>query len=491
MALVPLEIAPGVYANGTDMQATGRWLDASLVRWTDGTMRPVGGWSDRGVTPLGAAVRGAHAWRDNSGDRWLAVGTFDALRVISASSILTDITPVGLTTGLESAAVNSGFGGGFFGVGFYGTARTGINFSDATTWSMDNWGEYLVACSVSDGGLYEWQLDTAGPTPAAAISGAPTGCLGLVVTPERFLFALGAGSDPRKVAWSDKEDNTTWTAAATNEAGDFRLPIPGQIMCGKVVRGQTIILSDYDAWAATYNGPPFVYGFERVGSACGVVSRNAATAVNGALYWMGDGSFYVYSGGSVQELPSDVSDLVFSNLNSSQRSKVYAVANTEFNEVCWFYPVSTECDRYVTYNYQEGHWSTGMIDRTAGVDRGVFGKPVWVSSGGTIYDHETGLNHDGALVYAESGPISMGAGDSVVNVTHLLPDEEAQGDVTATFKTRFYPQGDEYIYGPYTMSAPTSVRFTGRQVRVRVEGATLSDWRWGIPRIDAKPMGRR
>jgi hypothetical protein len=76
-------------------------------------------------------------------------------------------------------------------------------------------------------------------------------------------------------------------------------------------------------------------------------------------------------------------------------------------------------------------------------------------------------------------------------VTEMLPDEKTQGDVNATFKTRFYPNDTERSYGPYTMSNPTSVRFTGRQVRMRVEGVNYSDWRVGINRLDVIAGGRR
>lgn len=489
MPLVALEIPPGVYANGTDFQSQGRWLNASLVRWINGTMRPVGGWSERSVTATGKAPRAAHAWEDNAGDRWLAIGMFNELNVINASDSIFDITPAGLTAGIEDAAAATGFGSGLFGRGFFGTARTSNTISLATTWSLDNFGENLVACSSDDGVLYEWTLNTA--SAAATISNAPTDCTGLVVTPERFLFALGAGGDPRRVEWSDKEDNTTWTAAATNEAGGQTLQTSGNIMQGLATRGQTVILTNTDAWTATYQGPPFVYGFERVGNACGTVSKRAACSVNGQVFWMGYGSFFVYGGGAVQEIRCDVADKVFRNLNTAQRSKVYAVANAAFNEIWWFYPVGTENDAYVSYNYREGHWSCGSIDRTAGVDRGVFPGPVWFDAGGVTYSQEVGFNYGGAEVFAESGPIAIGAGDQVMSVTDLVPDELTQGDVTATFKTRFYPNGDEYTYGPYTMAAPTSVRFTGRQIRMRVTGDTLTGWRFGIPRIDAKAMGRR
>ena len=491
MPLVPLALPPGVYRNGTEYQAQGRWHDASLVRWTDGTMRPVGGWEQR--ADLGAQKsRGAIAWRALGGSRWLASGTHAKLVVASAAGTVTDITPVGLTVGLDDAAVNTGYGGYFYGLSFYGTARpdTGI-FSEVTTWSLDNWGEFLVACSSADGRLLEWQLDVL--TDAAPISGAPTSNLGLVVTEERFLVALGAGGNPRKVQWSDREDNTTWTPAATNEAGDIELQTSGQIMQGIRTRGQTLILTDQDAHTMTYVGPPFVYGFERVGSACGTISRRAAVAVDEGVFWIGPSRVHMFSGGVVQDVPCDVIDFLLSDINPAQRSKLWGVANSQFGEVWWFYPSSqsTECDRYVVYSVREKHWSIGSLSRTAGVDAGVFQTPIWFGGLGIAYNHEKGLNYGGAAIFAESGPVQLGQGDQVLSAVELIPDEKTQGDVTVTFSTRFHPNDTERSYGPYSMANPTPVRFTGRQATMRVSGARLADWRFGVPRLDVRAGGRR
>jgi len=63
--------------------------------------------------------------------------------------------------------------------------------------------------------------------------------------------------------------------------------------------------------------------------------------------------------------------------------------------------------------------------------------------------------------------------------------------VNVTFKTRFYPNDVESSHGPFSMSSPTSMRFTGRQIRMRVEGQRLSDWRVGVNRLDIMPGGRR
>jgi hypothetical protein len=161
-------------------------------------------------------------------------------------------------------------------------------------------------------------------------------------------------------------------------------------------------------------------------------------------------------------------------------------------EIWWFYPSSgsTECDRYVMYDFKADWWSIGELSRSSGIDRGVFQYPMMMDAGNELYEHEVGINYSGGSIYAETGPISLGNGDQVMNVTHLIPDEVTQGQVTATFKTRFYPNDTERSYGPYTMDNPTSVRFTGRQIRMRING-TASDWRVGIMRIDAKARGLR
>ena len=46
MTLVPLEIPPGVFKNGTDLMAKDRWTDASLVRFHEDSLRPIGGWRE-------------------------------------------------------------------------------------------------------------------------------------------------------------------------------------------------------------------------------------------------------------------------------------------------------------------------------------------------------------------------------------------------------------------------------------------------------------
>lgn len=458
-------------------------------------MRPIGGWRTKfdASSDLTSPPRAAHSWISNNSFSRIVAGSANELVYIASTGTVTDITPTGFTTGSVDAETNNAFGGSYYGTGFFGVTRPTTNeFQECDTWSLDNWGEYLIACATSDGKLYEWQLDTA--TPAAQIANSPINCAGVAVTEERFIFALQADGNPRKVAWCDREDNTLWTPAATNEAGDIELQTSGEILCAARMRGRMLILTTVDAHIATYQGPPYVYGFERVGTACGAVSRKSLVAIDQGAFWMGPEGFFTFDGNSSKQIRCDVQDYVFADVNSNQLSKAFGVHNSEFGEIWWFYPSqgSTENDRYVAYDYLEGHWEVGELNRTCGIDQGVYNLPIWFDETGESYEHEVlNASHGTLTPFAESGPISLGNGDSVMKVNELIPDESTQGLVQVKFKTRFYPNDVEREYGPFQTSNPTSLRFTGRQVRIRVEATGNEDFRVGTMRINATAGGKR
>lgn len=453
----------------------------------------MGGWRKRASGQMSGLCRGFITWRDNSANRWIAAGTHTKLYAMNEAGTLKEITPTSFTAGIADSLSKTGYGYSTYGTLAYGTARpdTGL-ITPATTWSMDTWGEYLIACSNADGKLYEWQLGFTTPTLAAVITNAPTSNKAVLVTAERIMFALGAGGNPRKVQWCDQENNTVWTPATDNQAGDYELATPGTLLAGKRVKGVNLLFTDVDVHTAQYVGAPFVYGFEKAGSGCGLISAQSVAAIDTAAIWMSKAGFWIYDG-YVKPLPSDVSDYVFGNINFNQASKVYAVHNSKYGEIWWYYPSSgsNENDSYVTFNYRENHWNIGSLARTAGTDAGVFTNPMAVSTDGYVYEHEVGFSYDSASVYAESGPVQLGNGDNIMSVRQVVPDEQTLGEAVVSFKTRNYPTATQSTFGPYTAANPTDVRFAARQVNVKVTGAVLADWRIGIMRLDAIPSGKR
>ena len=502
MPYLPLKLPPGCYHNGTKYQSAGQWYSANLVRWSEGAMQAIGGWEnvEDGTNvdiDAGERISGLLVWRDNDGGAYVAYGTKDSVYTLTGGSEV-DITPDGgITAGLDDAAMTSGaYGEGAYGVGLYGTGSESASaLTEAQSWQFDTFGEWLVACAYSDGVLYKWDL---GPSnDLTAISNAPTGCRGLVVTPERFLVALASDSDGRLIAWSDQEDITVWTPTATNQAGDFTLPGGGEVICGRRGRNETLIWTDLDLFAMRYLGGTLVYSFAQVGASCGIIGPHAVASVDGRFFWMGQRGFYHYDG-SAKPVPCGISDAIFTDLNRVQRSKIAAIGVSEFHEVWFAYPSlgSQENDRVVCFNYLENHWSgPWAIERTVGVDRGALGYPVLADAQGALYYHESGtsyLDTDGStplVPSAESGPVEIGKGDRVMTIRRVVPDENTLGQVTASLFTSFYPTDTE-TETPFTIEAPSDVRVTGRQVRIKIE-QDQPGWRWGIPRLEVVPRGLR
>jgi len=493
--IVPLAFPPGVYRNGTIYQAKGRWYDSDLARWSNGSLGPVGGWrvwTNLTNTTTGIP-RSAVAWTDNSNNRWVGVGTASKLHVYDDSGVIYDITPAGFAAGYADASAKTGYGDWLYGRGTFGDERpdTGTR-RPATSWALETWGEDLIGCTQEDGKLYLWDASVGTGTVAAVITNAPTSNYGVVVTGERFVVALGAGGNRRKVQWSGQETETVWTPAATNQAGSLELATNGTLVCGRVVRGQTLLLTTQDAFSMSYIGPPFIFSFEKVGANCGPVSQMAIVTADNQAFWMGERGFWVYDG-YTRPLPCDVVEWVQDNISEVQSSKTIAWHNEEYNEVWWIFPndATNENAKYVSYNYRENHWAIGALARTAVAHRGSFDHPFLWDSAGQPYEHEVGTAWGGGAGYAESGPLEIGDGDRVLSATSLIPDEKTLADTQVTIYARMYPTDSDTTHGPYSMAQPTDVRFTARSIRLRVTGITANEWRVGVPRLDARPGGRR
>ncbi len=581
MATFPIELPPGVERSATADQSSGRYYDTNLVRWRQRALEPVGGWRQKGTDSAGAGARAIKIWSDNSGQAWIAIGTYRKLLAMDRAGELSDITPIratttptdpfdttdtsttvlvtdtahGATAGVDviisgasavggitidgtytvltvptantytiahtspaSATANGGgsvtikyqmnpgrldsdfrggYGNGNYGVGTYGTPRgDNANPNDVSVWSLDTFGEDLVGVMADDGIICEWGLDVS--APAEAVTGAPT-ARALVVTAERILMALGADGNPREVDWSNQEDDTDWTPSTTNYAGDFILQTPGKLMCGRRVRGGTLLLTDVDAHLAEFIGQPLVYGFRQVGAAgTGIVAQGAIATIDGdsspiSAIWMGPQGFMGYNG-AVQSIPCPVAPYVFDDINRTQITKVTASHNADFGEVIFYYPSgsSTENDRAVRYNYREDWWSIDHDGiRLCGSEKGPLAHPLAVDSTGRILEHEVGLDHEDADWYAETGPFLIGEGDRNIQVLKVYPDERTLGDSDVTFLTRFRPNGDESEFGPYSLSEETDVRFTAREVRVRITGTRLAAAAVGRFKLEGRESSRR
>lgn len=483
MPLIVLAIPPGIYKNGTQFQSQGRYYDADLIRWGAAGIEPIGGWVAQSMSALTGSPRRIMTWADNNNQAWTAVGTSSKLYAVTRSGTVSDITPAGFVAGRSDAIYGAGYGAGPYGVGTYGTPRTSTtNILPASVWSLTAFGEVLLGCM--DGTIYEWN-QTPG-TPAAPVANAPT-AVAIKATDERIVMALATDGDPRALDWSDAENRTVWIPSSTNLAGGKRLQTNGSLKVCERVRGGYLILSDVDAHFVRYVGLPLVYQFSSLSEGCGVVSKGATVSTPDETFWFGEDAFWAY-GGRVSPLDCDVKDYVFGDINRLQTSKVTGWHNSLKGEAWWHYPSSgsTECDRYVFFDYRKRIWGIGALARLCGVDRGVLPQPQLVGADGFVYRHETGDLKDARQPFVTSGPVQIGNGDRTMEVDEYVPDENTLGSVAASFSVRDYPMDTPVAVAAVAAASRTDVRFSGRMVSVTFTGDADVAFRIGDPRFNVK-----
>jgi hypothetical protein len=422
--------------------------------------------------------------------------------------------------GLASVPAGEGYGVGAYGSGGYGTGQNpdiGVDI-DANDWTLDNWGELLMACpdrTLSAGEtpfqpIYYWQP---GATAATLITNAPPVNDGIFVAmPQRQLVAWGSTEtgiqDPLLISWSDVGNYNQWIPLVTNQAGNYRIPKGSRIVGAVQGPQQAIVWTDIDCWSMQYIGPPYVYSFNELGTGCGLIGRKAGAAMNGIYYWMGPSQFFTLSGNGVLPLPCSVWDVVFQNLDQTNLQKIRCAVNSLFNEIQWFYPSVTggtgEVDSYVKYNVVLNLWDYGSLGRSAWIDQSVLGPPIGANPADfDLYQHETSNDADGAPMNSsfQTGYFALGEGDMKSFIDWIWPDfkwgkyDSAQSaTVQLSFLVADYPGQTPTTYGPYSVTQATEyfyTRFRGRLVAIKVASSDLgSFWRIGAVRYRYAPDGK-
>ena len=430
----------------------------------------------------------------------------------------------------------------------WGASQTGDIITAPGLWSLDNYGNKLIA-TIVDGATFEWNSNASTPTDTRAtiVANAPTAALQtLVSTPDRHLVFFGtettigttATQDDMYIRWSDQESidaTTSYAPSATNTAGTQRLADGTRIMGAIRGRDAIYIWTDTSLFIMRFVGAPFVFSFQQVGTNCGLIGKNAAVEVDGSAYWMSENGFFRYTG-RLESLACLVEDYVYDDINTIPRNHIYAGLNNLFGEVTWFYPSSsgTSNNRSVTYNYMDSTperpvWTTSALARSSWSDSHIFGKPhgteydssatsdstVGNTDGVTTYfEHETGQDQlkagtasavaasiqsgDFDISASQGGADLRGDGEYIMKIRRVLPDFLQQtGDATITLNLKNYPTDAQASssLGPFESTTSTTkidTRARARAIALKISNTDLGQhWKLGTFRLDIQADGRR
>lgn len=440
-----------------------------------------------------------------------------------------------LAPGLPTYSTGNGWGAGAWSRGAWGSAADVGAAQQMRLWSTGNYGQAVIF-NPRGGALYywEWVDETSLSTRAVPVAdqvGANAVPLManyvMVADQARFVITLGsndyasATQAPMLVRWSDQENYLEWEPRPTTQAGSFLLSAGSELMTAQQARQEILIWSDTALFSMQFIGPPLVFGFSTLADNTSIISPNAAIVVDNIAYWMGLDKFYIYTG-RVETLPCTVRKYVFGDFNMSQKWQVTVGLVREFDEVWWFYPSKDSMfnDRYVVFNYAEGCWYYGKLDRTTWSDTGLKPNPI-----ATKYDpatdysrllyHEVGTDDNTTApatpipAYIDTADFDIDDGYKFGFVTSILPDVSFAGStannpsVTMDLRARNF-SGATYTpfeAGPVTRTSTVPVTQYTEQVFVRVRGRQMSfrisstdrgvAWQLGSPRVRVREDGRK
>ncbi len=458
------------------------------------------------------------------------------------------------TVGPAEQSYGYGWGIDTWGSGNWGEAASASDVSlEPGLWSLSNFGQVLIA-TIANGKTFTWdagiaaRLTTRASTTTSGFetTSNPTATRVTLVSPTtRHLIHLGTETtigtpstqDDMFIRFSDQENINLYTPTATNTAGTQRLQDGTRIMGSLKAKETILVWTDNALYAMKFIGAPFTFGFEQVGTNCGLIGKNAAVEIDGTAFWMSNNGFFMFDG-TVKSLPCSVEDYVYDQADTTKGQQVYAGLNNLYTEVVWYYPSTNSDynDQYVVFNYGEpmkgGVWYIGTESRTSWIDSTVYPNPsatkfndsatgtfpVIIGESGlgqtTLFEHEVGTDqvnpngttttvtsfvksYDFDLQKTDSSGIRVG-GDIFLAMRRFVPDfKDLQGNAKVTLGVKRYPQQSETTtsLSPFTVNSSTNKKDTrarGRFVNIKIENTDVSEsWRFGTLRIDIQPDGRR
>ena len=421
-------------------------------------------------------------------------------------------------------------------------------------WSLDNFGDVLLA-TIANGKTYTWDSSIAARFTTRASTGttdyittsAPTASRTMMMSPvTRHLVLLGtentigdaSSQDEMFIRFSDQETINTFIPTAINSAGSQRLQDGTKIMGALKAKDNILVWTDTALYTMKHVGAPFTFGFEQVGTNCGLIGQNAVVEIDGVAYWMSTKGFFLFDG-TVKSLSCTIEDYVYDDLDTTKGQQICAAINNLFTEVVWYYPTegASYNDRYAVYNFGEsagsaqnkvpgGVWYPGTEARTSWMPAAIYPNPHSTkfdsSATGTFpsvigetglgqtvyYEQEVGnnqINPDGSST-AIAGTLESydfdlevgGAGQHYLSISRFLPDfKTLTGNATVTLNLKRFPSSTATtsVYSPFTVTSSSTqfnTRARGRFASVTIANAAVDDnWRFGTMRLDLKPDGMR
>lgn len=211
-----------------------------------------------------------------------------------------------------------------------------------------------------------------------------------------FNMSESGGDFPEKIKWSSAAAPgnvpTSWTASASNEAGDTILgDAPGVLVSAANLGGSLAIYKTGSTHIADYVGGSEIYSFRNAFMQSGALTRHSVADINGKHLVVTDGDIIIHDGQNINSIAQNRRRrYLFNSLDQTNFENLFVVNYRAQGEVWICFPESgsTYPTRAMVYDIAQDSWgdrelpgvtfaATGIINDTAADETWNADAQVW------------------------------------------------------------------------------------------------------------------
>lgn len=423
-----------------------------------------------------------------------------------------------------------------------GTTRTDISGTAHTGAIDDRWtGGTLNGVFVANNGIDPpkfWGGDTG--VNLATLTGwdANERCASLRPF-KNFLIAMNVLKTstryPHMVKWSAAAVPgaipSSWDETdVTLDAGEQDLEGSDLLVDGLALGDAFILYKERSCVAMTFIGAPYVFRFQRLPGAYGMLARGCAVDTPVGHVVMAAGDIVLNTGSGPQSIANGaIRKYIFNNISSDYYRRSFVTSNPSRNEawICFPFGGSSVCDKACVWNWIDKTWTIrsltnatyGCVAQTTITDTWAAATYTWAEAIRTWNENEyspaeprllmshstplisnvdSGSTDFGTVISASLERTGMSLNDpqAVKTVRSILPriDGTRGAEISIQVGASMYPDTEPTWSTAQTFTVGTSNKIdtfaTGRFIAVRFANVGYSEWRMRSFDIDYVNAGR-
>lgn len=285
---------------------------------------------------------------------------------------------------------------------------------------LETWGSWLVATNGVDPVLV-WKNGPLGP-----LAGVPFTRAKVLLRKQPFLLAFNTNNiGDTAVEWSSDSNIEDWTPTAINKAGNYNLrDLDSEIVAAEHIGNRVAVYSRSGMALGQFVGGANVWSWQRAVHGVGAISRRSVVTLDPYNYGFSRDGIFKTDGNSFLYVDDPAMlRYIRDNADFSKEHLFWGVSDSALKMVSFHFLTADNLWRSVSYYPEQGIFTKGDLQLTAGARKEVFNFPLVTSEDRKLGTWQEAQTHFGADIpyNLKTRPIDFGTSDmyKIHNLTRV------------------------------------------------------------------------